>query len=313
MAVSAIGRARAGSGVFWLALATIYVVWGSTYLAIRVMVETVPPFLGAGLRFLAAGLIFYGALAFRRRRVSFPIGRAELLGAAVVGVLLLFGGNGLVTVAEKDVPSGLAALIVASIPLWVVLIRLAARERIGRATLGGVALGFVGVAILVLPGDRPGSAPLGGVLLTVLAASLWALGSFASTRAPLPSDPLLSTAVQMLVAGAVMTVIGLAAGEGSDVHAGSISGRSFLAFAYLVVAGSLLAFTAFVWLLQNAPISTVATYAYVNPVIAVFLGWAILSEDITVSVVVATVVIVASVAFVVWRESRVRVGGDGAT
>jgi drug/metabolite transporter (DMT)-like permease len=306
---SALARARSGSAAFWLALATIYLVWGSTYLAIRVMVETIPPFIGAGVRFVGAGLVFYGALVVRRRQLSFGLPLEELIGASVVGILLLLGGNTLVTVAERDIQSGLAALIVATIPLWVILLRLVARDGVARGTLIGVVGGFAGVAILVLPGHRPGGAPLGAMLLTVLAASLWAAGSFLSTRLALPRDPFVSTAIQMLVAGVAIVVAGLIAGEAGDVHLSHVSGRSVAGLLYLIFAGSLLAFTAYVWLLQNAPISTVATYAYVNPVVAVFLGWLILSEVVTSWVLAATVVIVASVAFVVWREGRSGSGG----
>jgi drug/metabolite transporter (DMT)-like permease len=283
------------------ALATVYVVWGSTYLAIRVMVETIPPLLGAGVRFVIAGAIF---LAFLKARgTDLRVTRAQLAGAALVGTLLTFGGNGLVTIAEQDVPSGLAALLVATVPLWVVLYRAVARERVTAATAVSVGIGFLGVALLVLPGDRPDGAPLGGVLLVVLAAGLWALGSFWSKKVELPADAFLSTAWQMLLGGAGMVVVGLVAGEAGDVGAGTFALDSVLAFAYLVTFGSLLAFTAYVWLLQNAPISTVATYAYVNPVIAIVLGWAILSEEITPLVVAGAAVIVASVAAVVREES----------
>ena len=292
------------SAVFWLALWTIYLVWGSTYLAIRIMVETIPPLLGAGLRFFLAGAIFYAVLASRRRRLTFPIRAAELAAAVAVGLLLLFGGNGLVTIAEQDVPSGLAALIIASIPLWVIVLRAASRERISFTTLAGVAVGFAGVALLVLPGDRPDGAPLWGVLTLLLAAALWAAGSFLSTRTRLPEDALVSTTVQTLVAGGTMIVVGLLVGEGSELEVAALSGRSLAALAYLVVAGSLIAFTAYVWLLKHAPISTVSTYAYVNPLVALLLGWAVLSEELTVTMAAATGVIVASVAFVVWRESR---------
>lgn len=286
------------------ALATVYVVWGSTYLAIRVMVETIPPLLGAGTRFLLAGAIFLTFLRLRGR--SLRITRAQLAGAALVGTLLTFGGNGLVTVAEQDVPSGLAALLVATVPLWVVLYRAVARERVSTTTAVSVALGFLGVALLVLPGDRPDGASLGGVLLVVLAAGLWALGSFWSKKVELPEDAFLSTAVQMLVGGAAMVLVGLAAGEAGELGADAFALDSVLAFAYLVTFGSLLAFTAYVWLLQNAPISTAATYAYVNPVIAIVLGWAILSEEITPLVIAGAAVIVASVAAVVRDESGTR-------
>lgn len=288
----------------WAALATVYVVWGSTYLAIRVMVETMPPLLSAGIRFALAGAVFLAALRLMRGgRGRVRVTRSQAAAAALAGTLLCFGGNGLVTVAEKEVPSGLAALIIGAVPLWVVLMRVIHGDAVPRGTLGGVAVGFAGLAVLVLPGDRPGDAPLWGVLLIVLASVSWAAGSFYSKRIDLPSDALVSTGFQMLLGGGVMIVVGLGAGEAADVRFGEFSTRSLLAFAYLVIAGSLLAFTAYTWLLQNVAISTVATYAYVNPVIAVILGALILSEEITVAVVVGAAAIVLSVAAVVRRES----------
>jgi drug/metabolite transporter (DMT)-like permease len=291
----------------WLlpaAMATIYVVWGSTYLAIRVMVETMPPLLAAGLRFALAGAIFWVVLVVaggvRRVRVT----RRQLAAAGLVGVLLPFGGNGLVTVAEQHVPSGLAALIIGAVPLIVVLLRFAHGERVSRATLGGVAVGFAGLALLLLPGGRPGHAPLWGLLLTLAAATSWAAGSFYSKRLPLPDDAFAATAYEMLLGGMAMAATGLVVGEAGDVHVSRFSTDSVLALAYLIFIGSLLAFTAYVWLLKNAPISTVATYAYVNPVIAIFLGWAILSEEITVTTVLAAALIVLSVAAVVRREGE---------
>jgi drug/metabolite transporter (DMT)-like permease len=269
------------------------------------MVETVPPLLGAGLRFLFAGLLFLAWLVFRRGVAGVITSRRELGSAALTGGLLMLGGNGLVSVAEQKVPSGLAALIIASVPLWVVIFRLAASERVARATLFGVGMGFVGVAVLALPGGS-GSAPLWGTLTLVAAAFCWAAGSFLSTRLPLPRDPLLTTTAQTLIGGAIATVAGLLAGEGGDLRLGHISVRSAAGFVYLVLAGSLLAFTAYVWLLKNAPLSTVATYAYVNPVVAVLLGWAVLSENLTTSILVGSAIVVASVAFVIRRESRQR-------
>jgi drug/metabolite transporter (DMT)-like permease len=175
-----------------------------------------------------------------------------------------------------------------------------------RATLAGVAVGFAGLAVLVLPGDRPGDAPLLAVLVVVAASVSWAGGAFYSPRTPLPADAFASTAWQMLFGGAGMLAVGLLAGEAGDVDAAAFSTDSVIAFVYLITAGSLLAFTAFVWLLQNAPVSTVMTYAYVNPVVAVLLGWSILSEEITTSVAIGTVAIVLSVATVVRRESAER-------
>jgi drug/metabolite transporter (DMT)-like permease len=287
----------------WAGLATIYVVWGSTYLGIRVMVETVPPLLGSGLRFLVAGAIFAAVLVARRGVAALRVSRRELLSCAIVGIALLLGGNGLVAVAEQKVPSGLAALVVASVPLWVVVFRRAGGEAIGAATAVSVIVGFAGVALLLAPGGRPGHVPAGGLLVVVAAAFCWASGSFASGRLPLPADPLRSTAVQMLIGGGTMVAVSLLAGEGGDVHWSAISADSALAFAYLVVAGSLGAFTAYVWLLGHAPLSQVATYAYVNPVVAIALGALILGEHVTALVVVGAAIIVASVAMTVRREA----------
>jgi drug/metabolite transporter (DMT)-like permease len=267
------------------------------------MVETVPPLLGAGLRFFVAGAVFAGWLVARRGWRALRVGRRELLAAAGIGVLLMAGGNGLVTVAEQDAPSGLAALIIAAIPLWVIVLRLIWRERIAGMTLAGVGLGFAGVALLVVPGDRPENAPLWSVLVLLAAAASWATGSFLSGGAPLPGDVIVAAALEMLIGGAVLIASGLAAGEAPELDIAALSGRSVASFAYLVVAGSLLAFTAYVWLLQNVRISTVATYAFVNPVVAVILGWAVLGEEITTSVAVGAIVIVASVAFVVRQET----------
>ncbi len=294
------------AGMLWAALATIYLVWGSTYLAIRVMVETMPPLLAAGLRFAVAGAIFWVVLRLAAGAERVRVTRRQVAGAGLIGLLLPFGGNGLVTIAEQDVPSGLAALIIGSVPLWVVLMRGAHGDRVPRATLVGVLVGFAGLAVLVLPGDRPGDAPLWGVLVIVVASISWAAGSFYSQSVPQPADAFAATAWQMMLGGAAMLVVGVIAGEANDVHVSEFSGDSIAAFTYLIFAGSLLAFTAYVWLLRNAPISTVATYAYVNPVIAIVLGALILSEEVTVATVVGALAIVLSVASVVRRESGER-------
>lgn len=284
----------------WAALGAIYLIWGSTYLAIRLMVETVPPALGAGVRFLIAG----GAmLAFLYYKSSVRITRTQLGWCLVVGSLLAAGGNGLVTVAERDVPSGLAALLIASEPLIIVLLRGLTGDRPDRATLGGVALGFLGVGILMLPGGRPDDVPLGMTLLVVVAAASWALGSFISPRVDLPKDPLLSTAWSLLLGGAILTAGGLLGGEGGDVDVGAFSGKSIAALAYLVVVGSIVAFTCYSWLLANAPISRVSTYAYVNPVIAVALGALFLSESVAAATVLGMALVIASVVVIVRREA----------
>ena len=289
----------------WGGLWIVYLVWGSTYLAIRVMVETVPPLLGAGVRFAVAGAAMLAVLAITR---SVRPTRAQLLSALLAGVLLP-GANAVVTVAEQEVPSGLAALLIASIPLWVILMRRAAHEPVSRAGIGAVLVGFAGVALLLRPGEQSGDATVLGLGACVVAAVMWASGSFASPRLRLPGDPLVSTAWQMLLGGLVILVAGLAAGEAPQVDPEAFSARSLAALAYLIVFGSWIAFTAYAWLLQNAPISKVSTYAYVNPVVAIVLGWLVLDEVVTGVTIVGATIIVASVALVV----RVEGGRRGST
>ncbi|WCB93048.1 putative inner membrane transporter YedA [Baekduia alba] len=289
----------------WVALGAIYLIWGSTYLAIRLMVETVPPALGAGVRFLLAGGAMLVFLAARRGGLArVRVSRSQLLWTAIVGSLLAAGGNGLVTVAEQDVPSGLAALLIATEPLLIVLLRGLTGDRVGRMTLGGVALGFVGVGILMLPGGRPDDVPLGMTLLVVVASLSWALGSFISPRVDLPRDPLVSTGWSLLIGGGVLVVCGLIAGEGGELDVGAFSTKSILAFAYLVVVGSIVAFSCYSWLLANAPISQVSTYAYVNPVIAVVLGAVFLSEDVMAATIAGMALVIASVVVIVRRETE---------
>lgn len=290
----------------WAALGAVYLIWGSTYLAIRVMVETVPALLGAGVRFVLAGGVLLAAIALRGGLSRVVMPRAVLLRLALIGTLLAAGGNGLVTIAEKHVPSALAALIVASTPLWIVVFRSLLRDRPSTATLAGVALGFVGVALLLLPGNRPDGVPLGPTLVIVLAAVSWGLGSFISQRVSMPPDPLASTGWQMLFGGLVLTVAAVPAGELGDLDLAGFSADSMWALVYLVLVGSLVGYSAYTWLLQNAPISQVATYAYVNPMVAVLLGWLILDEQIPPMMLVASAVIIAAVATIVRNEARAR-------
>lgn len=294
---------HAPAWLVWTNLWIVYIVWGSTYLAIRVMVETMPPLLASGVRFLSAGALAYVYLLIRRGPSGVRVTRSELLASTVIGTALLLGGNGLVSIAERDVPSALAALVIASTPLWVVILRAVFGDRIPTGTLVGVAVGFVGVGVLVIPGGGSADAPLSGLLLLVIAAGLWASGSFFSKRLPLPRDPFLSTVMQMLAGGVVLVVAGMARGEAGELVVGAFSARSLGALVYLIFIGSLVAFTAYTWLLQHAPISKVATYAYVNPVIAIFLGAIILDEAITASILVGAALIVAAVAFIVSKES----------
>jgi drug/metabolite transporter (DMT)-like permease len=287
----------------WLGLWIVYIVWGSTYLAIRVVVETVPPFLSAGFRFSFAGAAMLAFLAWRRGPSVLRPGRRQLLACLAVGTLLM-GANAVVSVAEVDVPSSMAALLIASVPLWVIVYRRALGDRVAAISVAAVLVGFAGVALLLLPGEQTGGAPILALMTVVAAAAMWAGGSVASPRLRLPRDPFVSGGWQMLLGGAVCTMTGALTGEFGDLHPAEFSLRSIVGLAYLVTFGSWLAFTAYAWLLQNAPVSRVATYAYVNPVVAIALGWAILDEAVTPLTFAGAAVIVASVAAVVRTESR---------
>jgi drug/metabolite transporter (DMT)-like permease len=286
----------------WSALWIVYLIWGSTYLAIRVMVETVPPLLGSGVRFSVAGAVMIGVLSLHR---SVRPTRSQLLSALLVG-LLLPGANAVVTVAEQEVPSSVAALLIASVPLWVILMRRGSGERVSRAGIGAVLVGFAGVALLVRPGEQSGDATVLGLAAVVFAAVMWASGSFASPRLKLPRDPLVSTGWQMLLGGLAIVTVGLALGEAPEVDPEAFSTRSVLALGYLIVFGSWVAFTAYAWLLQNAPISKVSTYAYVNPVVAIVLGFLILDEVVTPITVIGAAIIIVAVALVVRIENARR-------
>jgi drug/metabolite transporter (DMT)-like permease len=252
------------------------------------------------VRFIAVGLIVLPALAVKRGVAVLKPTRAELLSAGFVG-LMLPGANAFISIAEQTVPSGLAALLVASIPLWVILLRRLSGDRISGRSLAAVLVGFAGVALVVKP---QGGASIVAPLACIGAALMWALGSFASPRISLPRDPLASIGWQSLLGGLAVLAGGLIAGEAGHVHPDQWSARSLLGLAYLITFGSLLAFTAYAWLLQNAPISKVSTYAYANPVVAILLGWLINSEAISGRSLAGAAIIVASVALVVRVESR---------
>jgi drug/metabolite transporter (DMT)-like permease len=298
-------RPAAPAWQVWTALWIVYVVWGSTYLAIAYVVDTVPPLLGMGLRFTTAALLLATWIAVRRGPAALRVTRRQLRAAAVVGLLLLLGGNGGVALAEsRGLPSGLAALLVAVIPLWVVVLRWLARDRPSPATVGGVVLGLVGLAVLLLPGARPSGVALAAVGTVVAGSLLWAVGSFHATRTELPADGLTATALEMAAGGAGLLAVGALRGERLEV--GEVAASGWLALAYLVVFGSLVAYTAYSWLLQVAPVSQVSTYAYVNPVVAVALGAALRGEDVTALTLVGGAVTVLAVAVVVREEGRRR-------
>jgi drug/metabolite transporter (DMT)-like permease len=284
----------------WIALWTVYIVWGSTYLGIELAGETIPPFFAAAVRFLAAGTLMLGIVLWRRGPAALRVTKAEAASAAFVGVLLP-GANSLLFLTERQVPIGLASLIIAAIPLWVVLLRLIVRDRPDLIATAGLIVGFAGIAVLVKPGGGSGS--LGYLLITVLASFLWAFGSFLSPRLPVPRDAFAATAYEMLAGGAVLCTAALIAYSPSQLNPAHYSARSVFGLAYLIVAGSVVGYSAYAWLLANAPIGQVATYAYVNPVIAIALGAIVLGESITWRIVGGALLIIAAVAIVVRRES----------
>jgi drug/metabolite transporter (DMT)-like permease len=288
----------------WIALWVVYIVWGSTYLGIELVGETMPATFAAGMRFTAAGLLMLGFIAWRRGSARLRLTRRELASSAVVG-LLLPGANSILFITEQKVPIGLTSLIIAAIPLWVVLLRLLARERPDLVSTIVLVVGFGGIVLLVQPGSDTG--PLGYLLLTVLGSFLWALGSFLSPRIPVPRDALVATGYEMLVGGLVLLAIGLAVYSPSELDPGRWSGRSIFGLCYLVVFGSLLGYSAYVWLLANAPIAKVSTYAYVNPVVAIALGVVVLDESLTLRIAAGALLILVSVASVLRRESRASV------
>lgn len=281
--------------------AAVYLIWGSTYLAIRIGVETMPPLLMSGARFVIAGGVLHLFLLARGGR------RPSLIhwgNAALVGAMLLLVANGGVAWAELYIPSGMAALLVATLPMWMVVIE-AIRPggtRPTRVVVVGLMLGFAGVALLLGPGDLlPGDRPIPLIpCLALLGASFsWALGSIYSRGAELPESPLMATSLQMLTGGILLLLAGTALGEWNGFDVRLVAPASWTAVAYLIVFGSLVAFSSYVWLLRVAPPARVSTYAYVNPVIAVFLGWVIGGENLTPRILLAAAVIVFAVFLII--------------
>jgi len=295
--------------VAWVCLLIVWVVWGSTYLAIRVGVETMPPLLMAAARNLVAGLIMFpAAMAARRGAVRagqvvrrWP-GRAEWIGCATVGVLLLVA-NGAVGIGEKTIPSGLAALLVATVPLWLLGIDAVLNHaRLGLAPAAGLALGLIGVGLLSGLGGGSGRISAIGVVIILAAAFTWALGTIMTRRVTIPSSPALASGMELLCGGVALLAMAAAAGEFGSLHLVGVSWRSWLALGYLIVAGSIVAFSAYGIAVRALPTATVATYAYVNPVIAVLLGTLILGERLTPAMFGGGALIVGAVVLVVRRS-----------
>ena len=299
-------RRPAGSGAVWGALVTVYLVWGSTYLGIALVVESMPPLLGMGLRFLVAGTLAAALVVVVRGRSALRIERAELGGAAFVGLMLLGFGIGVLALAERYVPTGVAALIVAVVPLWIALLRAVTGDRPPPLTLVGVAIGLGGVAILVRPTGGPDvvdSRTAWWSLVIVGSSACWAIGSFLMPRIPTPRDALVLTTYEMLAGGLILSLAGLLGGERFSSFSDATP-RSWLGLVYLVVVGSIVGYTAYLWLLDNAPISLVSTYAYVNPVVAVLLGVLVLGESLTAPMLLGGAVVLLGVGLVVAAERR---------
>jgi drug/metabolite transporter (DMT)-like permease len=304
------GRPQPSTAAVIGALLLVYVLWGSTYFGIAVMIETMPPLLAAGARYGLAGLIMLGVLVAqaRLRPASPAVERPTLANwraALIVGTLLLLGGNGGVVLSELFIPSGIAAVLIATVPIWLAVFdALLTRQRPNRLVIGGLVAGIAGVAVLLVPIEGlEGIDPL-GVGLALGAAILWAAGSIYSRRANLPRSALLGTGMEMLVGGLVLVLAGSLLGEIGRTNVDAFSGRSVVAFAYLVIFGSIVGFTAYTWLLANVPVSTVGTYAYVNPIVAVALGAIFLSEPITPRTMIAAVIIIGAVVAMVTGRPR---------
>ncbi len=306
MAAAGINRKNPASMPALIAgFASIYIIWGSTYLAIRFVVETLPPILTAGVRFLTAGSILWFIL--RLRGAPKPTAK-QWRSDALVGTLMLAGGNGLVSWSEQWIPSGIAALIVGTMPLWMVLLDwiLHRNKRPTALVFLGLAIGFGGVALLMKRDENAVPTSTWGVAALLLACVFWAYGSLRSRRVDQGPSILVASAMQMIGGGAAMLIIGSLIGEWSHFNPAAVSSKSLLAVGYLIVAGSLIGFTSYVWLLSVASPTAVSTYAYVNPVVAVFLGWWLGKETITSNTIIAGTMVVGAVALMTLKKGKPR-------
>ena len=297
-------RKHASRAQIIAAFASIYLIWGSTYLAIRFAVQTIPPFIMGGVRFVVSGALLYTWA--RYRGVDRPT-RVHWRNALIAGGFLLLGGNGAVVWAEQFVPSGLTALLVSILPFWLVIIEWVRppRQRPHGAILIGLILGFIGIVVLVGPaglGGRGDVRPVGAVVL-ILGSLSWAIGSFYSRDAELPQSGLLTTGMEMLGGGALLLIVGALTGELSRFDAHRISGASAVGLIYLVTFGSLLGFTSYIWLLDKVSPARLGTYAYVNPLVAVVLGWAIAGERLSLRTGVAAAIVICAVALLTTARS----------
>jgi len=298
------GRTHATRAQIIAAFASIYLVWGSTYLAIRYAIETIPPFIMGGARFLASGVLLY---VWARYRGAPKPKRLHWRNAVIAGAFLLLGGNGAVVWAEQYVPSGLTALLVSILPFWLVIIEWLRppRRRPSGLILVGLVLGFIGIIVLIGPGNigGQGDIPLVGALVLILGSLSWAIGSFWSRDAELPRSGLLTTGMEMLGGGALLLIVGVLSGELAQFDIQNVSKTSTVGLVYLITFGSLIGFTSYIWLLDKVSPARLGTYAYVNPIVAVLLGWAIAGETLTIRTAVAAAIVICAVALITSARS----------
>jgi drug/metabolite transporter (DMT)-like permease len=302
------GHKKASRGQIIAAFASIYLVWGSTYLAIMYAVETIPPFIMGGARFLISGTMLY---AWARYKGGPTPTRLHWRNAVIAGAFLLLGGNGAVVWAEQYVPSGLTALLVSILPFWLVIIEWARppRRRPSGLVLAGLVLGFIGIIVLIGPGNigGDGDVPILGALVLILGSLSWAIGSFWSRDAALPESGLLTTGMEMLGGGALLLIVGVLSGELSQFDVHNVSKASAIGLLYLITFGSLIGFTSYIWLLDKVSPARLGTYAYVNPIVAVLLGWAIAGESLTIRTGIAAAIVICAVALITSARSAATV------
>jgi len=288
------------------AFAAVYIIWGSTYLAIRFAIETFPPFLMAGVRFAIAGIVLF---LFSRKKTNEPVKPVHIKSAFITGGFLLLGGNGGVVWAEQFVPSGLTAVLIATVPLWIVLLSWFIKngDKPDIKTIAGVLLGFAGLIFLINPFDTGNmNVNIAGALVILLASLSWASGTLYTRHAIQHHSKLTAAALQMFCGGILLMLTGLVSGEVAEINIQGVSLKSLLAFLYLIFVGSIIGFTSYIYLISAAGPSRASTYAYVNPVVAVFLGWLMAGEIINIRIILATVVIIISVAII---NSNINVHG----
>ena len=297
----------------WTGLVVLYVVWGSTFLGMKLAIETVPPFLAIGFRFLPAGILLGLFVAIRGRGTVRRPSVTEVRDASIVGALLLLAGTGLVAWSVQTITIGIAAILIALVPMWIAIFgRVLFGERLPRMATVGIGVGLVGVAILAWPTGGVGDLDPAGLLALIVSPIAWAIGThFAAKRAVLPEPALLGSSIQMIAAGIGSIVVGALIGELDGFDAAAVTPVSWGGIVYLITAGSFVGYTTYAWLIRVAPLSRVSTYAYVNPVVAVILGWLVLSEPLTPRTIVASVVILAAVVLIVTARSRT--SGAGST